>query len=722
MTIRVLIFSLLALLGSSPAVAAVHALFDPESLERSPYPSDRFTRPDRNQQTGRTIALPMPDCYAQPSLCQDVEILNRLDGFNVQPRFSIPFDGPIDPLSVTSRSVFLVPLDSRREREGLAGPNRIVWDPVTFTLHFHSDQVLDQHSRYALIVTNSVRAANGRRVEASSRFEAIRNGGGGSHGQDIRRALRRWRSIGLSENEVVVADVFTTQTVTGALEQIRDQLWQQTPVPTPDFQLNADGTKSVFPLSQLLKYEFLQQTTVQPPDLTPLPNSINGICDNCGANLLTLFALTPDAVGTLAFGKYRSPDYEVHPGEYIPDLPTASDELQPTGTNEVYFNLFLPASAKPTGGWPVAIFGHGSGTNKNVQPFAVAGVLAQHGIATICINIAGNGLGSRGELRLTKLTGSIVTLSAGGRGIDQNGDNRITEGEGRGAAPPLAILGSRDGQRQTVIDLMQLVRLIDAGIDVDGDRIPDLDRTRIYYFGHSLGGHYGAMLLALEPLVRAGVLIAPGTPTSELRLTPMFRSSSIGGLLASRTPSLINSPGLTEIGGVPVGPPYFNENLPFEDQLPMTNGVEVAMPIQSFLDTLAWVAQSSTAASWAPHFRESPLIGRKAKPVLLQLGTGDQLSPNPMTSSIVRAGHLEGSTTVFRNDIAFLENPAIPKNPHFSLTGLAFPPVADVSRGMLEQIAQFFVSDGALIIHPQPQHLFDVPILLPLPEQLSFIP
>jgi hypothetical protein len=39
-----------------------------------------------------------------------------------------------------------------------------------------------------------------------------------------------------------------------------------------------------------------------------------------------------------------------------------------------------------------------------------------------------------------------------------------------------------------VVDLLQLVRVIEVGMDVDGDTVPDLDPSRIYYFGQSLGG------------------------------------------------------------------------------------------------------------------------------------------------------------------------------------------------------------------------------------------
>jgi hypothetical protein len=53
-------------------------------------------------------------------------------------------------------------------------------------------------------------------------------------------------------------------------------------------------------------------------------------------------------------------------------------------------------------------------------------------------------------------------------------------------------------------------------------------------------------------------------------------------------------------------------------------------------------------------------------------------------------------------------NRALPEHQHGSLLAQ-------------EQIAVFFASDGAEIIQPDP-HLFEVPIALPLPEALSFIP
>src|SRR5689334_3112668 len=90
--------------------AGTAPLFDLSSHGRAPFPSDRFSVPDPEQLTGRRIAVPLPDCSKMPADCDELAVINELDGFNLQPRLSIPFTGPIDPASATSKSVFLLGL------------------------------------------------------------------------------------------------------------------------------------------------------------------------------------------------------------------------------------------------------------------------------------------------------------------------------------------------------------------------------------------------------------------------------------------------------------------------------------------------------------------------------------------------------------------------------------------------------------------------------------
>jgi hypothetical protein len=143
----------------------------------APFPSDHWTVPDHTQLTGLRVALPKPDCAKQVTDCQDINVLDTLDGFNLQPRLSIPFTGPIDVSSVSSSDVFLVRLhggDGTGAR--VVGINQIVWDPASKTLHAESDQFLDQDTTYALVVTDGVRDASGEPI-GSDQFRKLLNFG-----------------------------------------------------------------------------------------------------------------------------------------------------------------------------------------------------------------------------------------------------------------------------------------------------------------------------------------------------------------------------------------------------------------------------------------------------------------------------------------------------------------------------------------------------------------
>ena len=86
----------------------VHPLFQLSVRAASPFPSDIFTVVDAAQATGRRINLPHPDCAARPSDCDDIDAINTLDGFGLNPRISIPFDGAIDPTTVSDDNVFVI--------------------------------------------------------------------------------------------------------------------------------------------------------------------------------------------------------------------------------------------------------------------------------------------------------------------------------------------------------------------------------------------------------------------------------------------------------------------------------------------------------------------------------------------------------------------------------------------------------------------------------------
>src|SRR5216683_1572893 len=603
----------MVLLVPSVCVGSVQALFNPSALEQAPFPSDQFTIPNPANITQLQVNLPLPDCTVRPTDCNILRVINTLDGFNLDPRLSIPFSGPIDVNSVNSDTIFLVELGDHGRKDRILGINQIVWDPSTNTLHAESDQLLEQHTPYTLVVTDGVHDAAGDPVRPSASFTNLIG-----EDFDTSQAYLAELSDALDElpngkgrlsGHVVAASIFTTRTVTGV------------------------------PVVQR--------------------------------------------------------------------------------TNDIYFDLVIPSGPKPPNGWPVAIFGHGATSGKDAVFFSAA-KMASHGIATIGINAVGHGCGQTGlgcgplsTFTVTQSGGSSVTFLEGGRGIDQDGDGDFKLTEGLNATPPRGIISSTDGIRQTVVDLMQLVRVIQVGMDVHGSGTSDLDSSRIYYFGQSLGGIYGTVFLAVEPHVRVGVPNVAGGPLIDTaRLSPVNRKA-LGASLAASVPPLIN------IGGAD-----FNENLPLRDEPPLINTVPGADAIQQRFDENEWVAQPGNPVAYAPYIRKEPLEHVPGKSTIFQFAKGDEQVPNPTTTGILRAGELADVATYYRNDLAVAADPLVPNTPHTFL--LRVPPrpfdstVYAIAFDAQEQIAAFFESDGDTVINPDPA-FFEVPIVQPLPETCNFL-
>ena len=495
-----LIFPAGALAATASAPAATEA--------GQPFPTNLYTVRDEAQITGVRIDLPKPDCATHPSDCADVDVLDTLDGFNVQPRISIPFSAPIDLSTVTSSTVFLV-----GPQRHVVGINQAVWEPLTNTLHVESDEQLMQDTTYLLVVTRGIRGADGKPLAETDfrrdlNFGHTKDRDTKAYRKELLEALPMAMAGGARPNDIATASVFTTQSVDAISRQIRSQL----SAGPASFTLGAAGERTVFPLSTVAGIQLRRQTGTTmfaAPSFLPTP-------------ALSIF---PGSVGAIAFGSYASPNYENAAG-VIPATGTRAGTPVPQSMGRIQFTLFLPAGATPVGGWPTAIFGHGFTDSKDGAPWVLASSLAHSGIATMAINVVGHGGGALGTYTVLRTSGAPVTLPSGGRGIDQDGNGTIDSTEGVNAVGAQSLIGSRGGLRQTTIDLMQLVKEIRGGVDADGDGSADLSTSRIYYAGQSFGGIYGVQLLGLEPDIRAGVPNVPGGSIIEI--------ARLGGLSAAR--------------------------------------------------------------------------------------------------------------------------------------------------------------------------------------------
>src|SRR6266540_368220 len=315
----VLLLAPARLVAPAKAASQVHALFDLSTPAGGPFPSNVFTVPDPTQNTGLRVDMPKPDCTVRPSDCEDLDLINTLDGFNLRPRVAISFDGPIDLTTVTGESIFLISLgntlpdgghrgddgnrddndrrdddeddgdnDNDDDNSRIVGINRVVWDPLTNALHVESDELLDQHTRYALIVTNRLRDSGGRPIEASQAFRRFRHDIREDYKHELLDAIHAARRVGVRESDIVTASVFTTLSATANLEKMRDQIKAATPTPA-DFNLGTDGTRKVFALDEVTGITFNQQTGDNPARLTAV--ALN----------LSLLRLIPGALGRVAF-------------------------------------------------------------------------------------------------------------------------------------------------------------------------------------------------------------------------------------------------------------------------------------------------------------------------------------------------------------------------------------------------------------------------------------
>jgi hypothetical protein len=680
----------LAVGGSAAARAGVGPVSAGE-----PFPSNLMTTQDVSQLTGLRVDLPKPDCATQPSACGDVAVLNTLDGFNVEPRISIPFSGPIDLSTVSSETVFLVDAHG-----GRIGVDKIVWEQATNTLHVESDRVLLQDTTYLLVVTDGVRAEGGSEIDRRTFWHDLVFGRTGDPRTNMYRGsllgALHWSGVGV--DHIVDASLFTTQSVTAISEKIRGQIGRSHPAPVT-FAIGSNGERAVFPIATLGPLTEKTQTTTA-PDFDASTGSFAGFLAD---------------VGKIAFGKYRSPDYETG-GAVIPPYPTRTGVPVPQSWNDLYFTLYLPPGPEPQGGWPVAIFGHGVPSSKD-DALLLAPTMARNGLALIAINAVGNGGGPLGSITVDRSDGPPVTVPSGGRSVDLDGNGAIDPFEGAFTPPIGGALLSRDFGRQTAVDLMQLVREIQVGVDVDGDGRPDLNAHRISYLGQSFGADYGAQFLALEPAVHEGVLTSGGGPVFEgWRLSPLSRTFA-GLLLLFRTPTLYNG----DFGDPSLQ--SFVENIPLRDQPPLVDATPGAAAIQEYQDRNTWANNAGQGVAYAPYLRAHPLRGIDPKAVIVQFAKGDRTGANPVESALVRAGGLQDRTTYFRNDLALANIPGYHvTDPHDFLFRVANAP-AQFALAAQQQIATFFTSDGTITIDPDGSGpYFETPIAGPLPETLNLAP
>jgi hypothetical protein len=417
-------------------------------------------------------------------------------------------------------------------------------------------------------------------------------------------------------------------------------------------------------------------------------------------------------VGRVAFGTFSSPRFLTNELT-MPALSTKTSVPVPAAFERLAFQVWLPATPPPAGGYPVAIAGHGLTDNRFGLSSSLIPVFMQNGYAILSMNAVGHGFGSESSIQVALPTGA-VEIPGGGRGIDVDSDGTIGPMEGCVTGLPSAMAVLRDCLRQTALDYLQLARAIRISVDLDGDGIVDLDPNRVGYIGHSLGGYYGTALAALGSNVNTFVFNSSGGSFSNLLTNSEYRPF-LRNNLAYRMPSLLNAGA------------DFDDNLPLRNEAVRVNDVPGAIAIQDFLSRLEWIETSGAPYSYAKYLSQSTLPGVTPKKVLFQYAWGDQTVPNPTETQLVRAANMGETTRFLGYDLLRAQDPALPENPHLFLLGITPPPALPapvtptqlvVAGAAQVQAVGFLGTAGEAI----PDVTGAIPLVKPesLPEELNF--
>jgi hypothetical protein len=154
------------------------------------------------------------------------------------------------------------------------------------------------------------------------------------------------------------------------------------------------------------------------------------------------------------------------------------------------------------------------------------------------------------------------------------------------------------------------VRALQAGIDVDGDGVSEVDAHGLGYLGVSLGGIIGSTFIAVEPSVQTAVLNVTG----------------------GRVAFLGNNPGVR---------PIYTGFLAGQAQLDVASP-EFEVFLQRMLEIGQQALDPADPLDYARRWRLEPFAGFAPRRVLMQEGIGDQLVSNESSEAVAAAAGLRG--------------------------------------------------------------------------------
>ncbi len=585
---------------SQPLPQVTTALFDP-SAGILPFPNDLLINPA----TG-LVNIPNPDGL------DAIASVNSLNGFSTTSAMSFYLDGAPKADTVNSNTIKVFDLTAQAE----IAVSFMPFDPVTGAVSMMPASPIPSRHKIAVVVTQGVLDTNSKPIEPSQVFYLMRSSNslldaeGHSTSsllddqtaamlEPARVAMKPMfdfmSSIGIPRTSIAVAFVFTTESTYQDYQTLRAEMAGMAP-PTPTFVGQYLGDAMVGAFFQGV----MAQTGIDFPH---------------------------DMVGGVLTGAFGSPNYITHPlaGYFVKD---AQGNFVEQNVAMIPFMLVVP---KGTGPFPVVIFQHGL-TRTKMDALAIANSFASAGLATISMDLVLHG--DRAGDYMNNATGEM-------------GPDGVLDPSGALFMNLTSLRTARDNIRQSNVDQMMMVRMLEAGVDYTGDSVPDLAPMNFVYCGQSLGSITGTNLMAIEPAIKTAVLNVPGGEISVL-------------LTHSPTFAPVINAGLAEEGLVPGTPEY----------------AQFFMMAQTVID-------SADPINYAPYVLNGDISGVE-KFVLMQEAIGDTVIPNISGDMIARA---------FGANFPQI-NPVVN----------AIPGMATADPGVANGLFQFDTPNHGFLLSPDPSH------------------
>jgi hypothetical protein len=332
---------------------------------------------------------------------------------------------------------------------------------------------LEHNTTYAVILTDGVRGANGEIPTRDADLRAMLDDGAPSDAAlrdawDSYAPLREWLAEdeeGLDAVNVVGAAVFTTMDPDALMPALREAVRAQ---PTNGFENLTE----------------CEAGTISPCDDGTEERS----CVSTSGQFVQIH------------GTYTAPIWQHGTRPYLTEEDGGGLELNggvpvPDGTEQICVAMTIPTTAMPEGGWPVVMYGHGTGGS-----FTSA---IREGVASALASAA---------LPDARTAGFVtITIDGVQHGL-RRGDTELDP-------EPLFynFINPRSAQgnvQQGAADYFFLTHLleqtsIDAAASPTGNEIR-FDPANLYFFGHSQGAQVGASFVAFEKTVRAAVFSGSG--------------------------------------------------------------------------------------------------------------------------------------------------------------------------------------------------------------------